>query len=124
MALILVIDDSTFQRHMIRTMVESAGHHVLEASNGREGLQLLGSKKPDCVLMDLIMPELNGFSMLKTFQGSHSKIPVVIVTADIQQSTYTQCLELGAVAVLNKPLRPDELHKTIQKALGVKDQAA
>ena len=124
MALILVIDDSTFQRHMIRTMVESAGHHVLEASNGREGLQLLGSKKPDCVLMDLIMPELNGFSMLKAFQGHDSKIPVVIVTADIQQSTYKQCLELGAVAVLNKPLRPDELHKTIQKALGVKDQAA
>ena len=121
MALILVIDDSTFQRHMIRTMVESAGHHVLEAGNGREGLQLLGSKKPDCVLMDLIMPELNGFSMLKAFQGSHSKIPVVIVTADIQQSTYKQCLELGAVAVLNKPLRPDELHETIEKALGVKD---
>lgn len=124
MALILVIDDSTFQRHTIRTMVESAGHRVLEARNGREGLEVVGAKQPDCVLMDLIMPELNGFAMLKAFQDSGSKIPVVIVTADIQHSTYQQCLELGAVAVLNKPIRPDELHKTVQRALGLKSRAA
>lgn len=124
MALILVIDDSTFQRHTIRTMVESAGHQVLEARNGREGLELVGTKNPDCILMDLIMPELNGFAMLKAFQDSDSKIPVVVVTADIQQSTYQQCLELGAVAVLNKPIRPDELHKTVQRALGLKSRAA
>lgn len=124
MAVILIIDDSTFQRQTIRALVEAAGHQVVEAKNGREGLERIVSQRPDCVLMDLMMPELNGFSMLKAFQDHHSKIPVIIVTADIQQSTYTQCMELGAAAVLNKPLRPDVLHSAVHKALTIGAKAA
>ena len=120
MALILVIDDSSYQRRIIRRFVESQGHQVIEAGNGREGLEMITTHAPDCILLDLIMPETNGFELLETLQKQQSKIPAVVISADVQTSTHKQCKDLGAAAVVNKPVDQQELYKILAQILGSK----
>ncbi|MFC1975107.1 response regulator transcription factor [Chloroflexota bacterium] len=118
MALILIIDDSSYQRRLIRKFIEIQGHQTIEATNGNEGLEMIDTHAPDCILLDLIMPEASGFELLETLQKQNSKIPAVVVTADVQASTHKQCLDLGAAAVVNKPVDSKQLRKTIEQILG------
>jgi CheY-like chemotaxis protein len=120
MALILVIDDSSYQRRLVRKYVEMQEYQVIEAVNGREGLEMITAHSPDCVLLDLMMPETNGFELLETLQKQQSKIPVVVITADVQTSTHQQCLQLGATAVVNKPVNQQELYQILARILGSK----
>ncbi len=117
MALILVVDDSSFQRGFIRRVVEKEGYKVLEAENGSEALKILHRENPDCILMDLIMPEVGGIEVLNQLRAQKSEIPVIVITADIQGSIHQECLDLGAVAVLNKPPNETEILRTIEKTL-------
>jgi CheY-like chemotaxis protein len=117
MALILVIDDSAYQRRIIRRFVENQGHQVIEAANGREGLEMITAHAPDCILLDLIMPETNGFELLEILQKQQSKIPAVVISADVQTSTHKQCKDLGAAAVVNKPVDQEQLRRTISQIL-------
>jgi len=118
MAFILIIDDSSYQRRLIRRFVEAEGHQTIEASNGREGLEMITAHAPDCVLLDLIMPESNGFELLATLQQQQSTTPVIVITADVQTSTHKQCKELGAAAVVNKPVDHESLRQVITQVLG------
>ena len=117
MALILIIDDSAFQRRLMRKFIEFQGHKVIEATNGHEGLNLITTQSPDCVFLDLIMPQSDGFELLENLQQQNVKIPAVVVTADVQTSTHEQCLELGAAAIVNKPVNSDTLQQTLAKVL-------
>ena len=74
MALILIIDDSSYQRRLVRKFVETQGHEVIEATNGHEGMEMMRAHTPDCVLLDLIMPETNGFELLATLQKQKSTL--------------------------------------------------
>lgn len=118
MALILIIDDSSFTRKRIASMVEAEGHETLEASDGRQGLEMTATHSPDCIVIDLIMPEMDGLELLKLLHNQGSKVPRIVVTADIQESVRQECLESGALAVLNKPPRKDELQNALAEALG------
>ncbi len=118
MAQILIIDDSAYQRGKIRRALEATDYELLEASHGREGLEMIATHTPDCVLTDLMMPEVSGLEILQVLQEQGTSIPVIVLTADIQQSTKQRCLELGAVAVINKPLRENDLVNTIKQVLG------
>jgi CheY-like chemotaxis protein len=109
MARILVIEDSMYQRTKITKVLETEGHLVLTASNGREGLLTAASSEPDCVLLDLIMPEMGGLEVLQELYDKKLSLPVIVHTADIQETTRQHCLELGAIAFINKPLKPEEL---------------
>ena len=122
MALILIIDDSAFQRRLMRKFIELQGHKVIEATNGHEGLDLITTQSPDCVFLDLIMPESDGFELLENLQQQNVKIPAVVVTADVQTSTHKQCLELGAAAIVNKPVNSDTLQQTLAKVLDVNQE--
>jgi CheY-like chemotaxis protein len=104
MAKVLVVDDSLFQRDNIRYMLEMDGHAVLEASNGREALELVGKEVLDCILLDIMMPGVDGWHVLTTLQQWQVRTPVVMLTADIQESTRQRCLAFGAVAVVQKPV--------------------
>lgn len=108
-AKILVVDDSMFQRHAVGKLLKEVGHCVLEAENGRVALQKAFAEGPDAMILDLIMPECNGFETLETLRKNGSQMPIFIFTADIQQTTRQKCLDLGATAFLNKPLNKDEL---------------
>ena len=117
MANILIIDDSLLQRMIIRNIIEEGGYKVLEASSGNEGLKMIESHKPDCIILDLLMPDINGIKILETLGDRTTEIPVVIVTSDIQESTRQQCIELGASGFLNKPPKKDMLLNILNKHL-------
>ena len=119
MALILIIDDSSFTRKRIASMVKAEGYETLEASDGRQGLEMTATYSPDCIVVDLIMPEMDGLEFLEVLNNQGSNIPRIVVTADIQETVRHDCLERGALAVLNKPPKKDELQMTLAKALGL-----
>jgi CheY-like chemotaxis protein len=122
MALILIVDDSSYQRRLVRKFVEVKDHQVIEATNGAEALELISMHNPDCILLDLIMPQTNGFELLESLQKQGSTIPAVVVTADVQTSTRQQCIDLGAAAVVNKPVDSETLHQTLDQILSFQDE--
>ena len=108
MAKILVIDDSLFQRRSIRKILQVDGHDIQEATDGHQGLEMIAVFVPDCIVLDILMPDMNGLSFLKTLQKYGTKTPVIVLTADIQETTRQECLHLGAKEVIHKPLIPSE----------------
>lgn len=117
MASILVIDDSAYMRSKISAALKADSHSVTEASDGNKGLHLVYAHKPDCVILDLIMPEIDGLKILKVLHDEGSKIPVIVITADIQESVRRQSMEYGAAAFINKPPKEEELRTTVRKVL-------
>lgn len=124
MTLVLIIEDAWFTRRAISKILQGAGYQTLEAENGRQGLEIVASRSDiDCILLDLLMPEVDGWSVLKALRERKSQMPVIVLTADIQESTRQECLELGAFTVLNKPPKPDELRHTLETALAVSKES-
>ena len=78
---------------------------------------IVAAEPPDCVLVDLIMPDTRGFALLGSLRSRHPRLPVLVVTADIQDQVRQQCLELGAFAVLHKPVDGEALRRTVAAAL-------
>lgn len=117
MAKILIIDDSSFQRKWIAKVVRALGHNAVEAADGEEGLNKLDSEKPDCVTVDLNMPKMDGMGFLSNTVDRTAKVPIIVVTADIQDATKKQCQNLGACAFLNKPFRPGDLKHLLNDCL-------
>lgn len=105
MAKILVIDDSGYQRSVIRQMLEGDGHQVIEAPDGVEGLAAAKRERPALILTDIVMPNMQGMEFLQKMKDEKVGIPVVVVTADIQETTMKQCQNLGAAGLVNKPLK-------------------
>lgn len=121
MGLILIVDDAAFSRRMIRKALQADGYDILEATNGREGLEIARTHNPDLILTDLLMPDMNGFELLKTLTELGLNIPTIIITADIQESSRQQGLELGAAGFINKPPSSAELSNTIQQFFNSQD---
>jgi len=114
---ILIVDDSSFQRRTIRRALAQPDYQIIEASNGRQAMQLVTEEAPDCILTDLIMPDMDGLMALKAWRDAGLTIPVIVVTADIQESTRQECIQLGACAFINKPVKEDEVRKAVERAL-------
>ncbi|MFO0949323.1 MAG: response regulator [Planctomycetota bacterium] len=123
MATLLIVDDSQFQRKMLRSVALGMGHEVLEATDGQQGLALAEERRPDCMICDLVMPVLGGLEVLAALKESKNPTPVIIVTSDIQEPVRRQCRELGAVAFICKPAPPDQLRQAIQAALETRKNA-
>ncbi len=118
MARILVVDDSAYQRNKVRRATNTTEYELCEASNGRDGLDMVTTYAPDCILLDLIMPEMDGIEVLQILRDRGENVPVIVLTADIQESTRQQCLELGAVTFINKPLKENEILDAINQTIG------
>jgi len=114
---ILVVDDSAFQRNLVTKMVTGAGFEARTAGNGRECLDCLEREGCDLLLLDLNMPEMDGLQVLEYLSDKRIQVPVIVLTADIQESTRKRCMDLGAEAVLNKPPQQAELEQEMQKLL-------
>ncbi|MHC5614157.1 MAG: response regulator [Nostoc sp.] len=121
MTLILIIDDAAFSRRMIRKYLQVDGYEIIEATNGREGLELVHQRKPNCVLADLLMPDMNGFEFLQALQDEELKIPTIIISADIQEGARNQSYSLGAINFINKPPKENELRKAVQQVVNTKE---
>ncbi|MDM8554046.1 response regulator [Desulfococcaceae bacterium HSG7] len=117
MVQIVAMDDSNFQRKMLTKIVKEEGHEVIEAANGHEGLFKIATYRPDLVLMDLVMPNVTGIDVLEVLHHKNFEVPVIVISADIQAMTKERCKRLGAVAFINKPIKKDEVTKTLREVI-------
>ncbi len=113
---ILVVDDEPRMINFIRMNLELEGHEVVEAHNGLEALEAVRTKLPDIVLLDVMMPELDGFETLRMLR-EFSTIPVIMLTAKGEENDKVYGLELGADDYIPKPFGPRELSSRIKAVL-------
>jgi two-component system KDP operon response regulator KdpE len=113
---ILVVDDEPRMIGFIRKNLELEGHQVLEAHSGLEALEAIRTKLPDLVLLDVMMPELDGFETLRMLR-EFSSIPVIMLTAKGEENDKVYGLELGADDYITKPFSPRELTSRIKAVL-------
>ena len=120
MARILIIDDSPTQLIGIQRIVEKLGHQTLTAEDGAAGVALAKAELPDLILMDVVMPNLNGFQATRQLsrEGSTRDIPVVLVTTKDQDTDRMWGMRQGARAYLTKPFAEAELTEVIDRLLG------
>lgn len=115
---ILIVEDSSFQRRNLQNILVQARYTVSEAEDGNAALSYLESHPeslPDAILVDLLMPGMDGFELLAILAQRYPQIPTIVVTSDIQTSSRQQCLAHGAKAVLNKPVKGPQLIRTLKK---------
>lgn len=115
MSSILVVDDSDTSRALTSGLLGPA-HRVVEAASGPEALELLGSEGFDLVLLDLLMPGMSGTEVLEELKSAGNRVPVIVLTADIQDSTRDRVLGLGARGILVKPLWKGALDDAVASA--------
>lgn len=109
MAKILIVDDSLFSRMHTCKPLREAGYELVEAADGNEGLAAADEHQPDCIITDLLMPNLDGIGFLAALKERGNTTPALVLTADIQDSKRQQCLELGARGFLFKPVAKEKL---------------
>jgi two-component system, chemotaxis family, chemotaxis protein CheY len=115
MPTLLVTDDSIYQRHVLGNLARQEGYDVLQAKTGKECLEIARAQAPDVLLLDLNMPDGNGLEVLETLKKEALKLQIIVISADIQETTKARCLGLGAVDVINKPVKEEVLTKMLQE---------
>ncbi len=110
---ILVIDDEERILNFLRSKLKASGYEVFTANNGVEGLEQAQAQEPDLIVLDLLMPKMDGLEMLKQLR-SFSAVPVIILTAKGADADRIKGLQLGADDYLPKPFNPDELVARIE----------
>ena len=121
-ASVLVVDDDPVTRQMLSGTLEERGHRVTTADDGRRGLDLVRSERFDVVLLDVLMPHLNGYDVLEHMKGDEDlrHIPVVMVTSVDEVESAVRCIELGADDYLSKPIDPVLLIARVNAGLNKK----
>lgn len=117
MPTLLIADDSMFQRFQAAKTAKEAGFEVLEAKDGEECLAQARAHHPDVVLLDLNMPHPSGLTVMGTLAEELPGIRIMVLTADIQETTRQRCLALGAVGFLNKPVDQAALGQALREFL-------
>lgn len=119
MAQILIVEDSQTEARNFSQLLEKNGHKVVTAENGEQGVSTANEVLPDLVLMDVVMPGLNGFQATRQItRGDATKhIPVIVVTTKDQETDRVWAKRQGATAFLTKPVNEQTLVDTINQAL-------
>jgi twitching motility two-component system response regulator PilH len=120
MARILIVDDSPSQLYGMQKVIEKMGHEVLTATNGEEGVQMAKEQLPDLILMDVVMPELNGYQATRKISKDErtSHIPVIMVTTKGLLTDKVWGMRQGAKEYLVKPVADKDLIAAIKENLG------
>ena len=120
MARILIVDDSPSQLMGIRRIVEKLGHEALTAEDGAAGVEMAKKELPVLILMDVVMPNLNGFQATRSIsrEPTTKHIPVILVTTKDQETDRMWGMRQGARAYLTKPFSEEELSEVIAGNLG------
>jgi two-component system, chemotaxis family, chemotaxis protein CheY len=124
MAKILVVDDSALSRKISRRILEEAAHTVDEAADGLSALERYALARPDLVLLDVTMNEMNGLEVLRQLRTMDPDARVVMATADAQSSTRTLSEAGGAVGFVLKPLARESILRAVDAALAPQGGAA
>ena len=122
MARILVVDDSPSDTHQYVNTLAAEGHQVLTATTGSEGLEIAAVEQPDVILMDVVLPGINGFQATRqiTRDQQTKHIPVIIISSKNQQADRVWGERQGACDYLAKPIADQDLLSSINEALAVR----
>jgi len=114
---ILAIDDEIVSRHTLEALLEADNHTLIFAENGIQGLEKAEAMRPDVIVLDVMMPGMNGFEVCRRLRAMPAlqTLPVIMVTAWDDPTARMRCLEVGANEVVCKPLKRDELHMLIHE---------
>ena len=124
MARVLIVDDSPSQLMGMKLIIERLGHETITAEDGAQGEEVAKREMPDLILMDVVMPNLNGFQATRQLsrEGSTRDIPVVLVTTKDQDTDRMWGMRQGARAYLTKPFAEADLTDVIGRLLGSEQQ--
>ncbi|PLX28372.1 two-component system response regulator [Candidatus Parcubacteria bacterium] len=112
---ILLVDDSAFMRNVLKNILEKEGYkNVDEAGNGKEALEKIKAKKPDLMLLDVIMPEMGGIDVIKKLGKEHK---IIVVSAVGQDKVVEEAKEHGAVGYIIKPFDNNQVVEEVKKIL-------
>ncbi len=114
---VLIVDDDEAVRSLLRMTLPSDDYEIAEARDGREALERLRAEAPDLILLDWRMPGLGGSSVLDAVKVQHPRLPVIVLTSEIQEHHRALAESLGVDAFLTKPFSPLELLGTIERLL-------
>ena len=116
---ILVVEDDPKSRKLVRDLLQVSGYETVEATNGKQGVELARSRKPDLILMDIIMPEMDGYTACHAIrmEKATQAIPVVMLTALVHELNRELGRDMGADAYLTKPFSHQELLEVINRFL-------
>ncbi len=116
---ILVVEDNETNMYLIRFMLEKSGHEVIEAREGAVGVELASKEKPDLVIMDLQLPDIDGLEATKRIRASEadSEIPIIALTSYAMAGDREKALAAGCTGYIEKPINPDTFIAEIEKYL-------
>ncbi len=116
---ILISDDAAFMRMMIRDILTKNGYNVAgEAENGRDAVEKYAELKPDLVLMDITMPEMDGIEALKAIRASDPNAAVIMCSAMGQQAMVIEAIQSGAKDFIVKPFQAERVIEAVKKVVG------
>ena len=116
---ILLVDDAAFMRKMLKDALSKNGYTDLyEAVDGADAVEKYDELKPDLVIMDITMPNMDGLEALKAIRGKDGSANVVMCSAMGQEAMVVEAIKLGALDFIVKPFKPDRILQTVKKVLG------
>jgi DNA-binding response OmpR family regulator len=118
-SIVLVVDDEDMTRKLLRLMLERDGFTILEAEDGQQALEVIAESKPDIVILDVMMPNMDGFTTCQELrsQPETAELPIILLSARSQTEAVRAGLESGADRYMTKPISKPELVQTITDLL-------
>ncbi len=119
MSTVMIVDDSSALREMIAGLLSQAGMTILEAKDGLEAQQKLQASTPDLVVLDIVMPNMNGYELCRWIKNNPGTqdVPVVICSSKGEEFDRYWGMKQGADAYISKPFRPNEMVETVKQLL-------
>ncbi len=116
---VLIVDDEWRTREMLRMLLEMEGYEVFEAEDGLDALEKVSLYKPNVMVLDVMMPKMDGISTCKTLRSNPetADLPIIMLSGKTQEESIREGLEAGATAYLTKPMSHKELLSNIKAAI-------
>jgi two-component system, OmpR family, KDP operon response regulator KdpE len=114
---VLIIDDEPPIRKLLRVGLSAHGYQIVEASSGKMALELLGEQRPDLIVLDLGLPDMQGHELLRTMRARNDSVPIVVLSSRDDEAGKVQALDSGADDYVTKPFGMDELLARMRAAL-------
>lgn len=115
---ILYIEDNPDNMRLIQHVLTGQNYTFYHAETGTEGLEMAKAHQPHLVLLDIHLPDIDGYEVMRLLRESHPNLPIIVITADVIQFDHAHVAQMGVRHVLTKPLRIKELLQTIKLVIG------
>ena len=115
---VMTVDDNRTVREIISTSLEECGYDVVAAADGNVALELLQVRRVQLILLDVMVPDLDGRGFLEALRSRDDKTPVILLTAKTETRVISECLKFGIKSYISKPIIPEQLIREIESILG------